>query len=181
MKGKWIFGYGSLIWRPDFEFEVSRTAFCPGWARRFWQGSPDHRGTPSAPGRVVTLVSEVNSVCGGLAFFVADLNLASVIRLLNLREQNGYILTEVGLALSDGTRVQALTYIASKDNSSFLGPASAQEMVAQIRDSVGPSGTNQEYLLDLAFHLEKLGIVDAEVSCLTRCLLREKQEKDEYI
>jgi cation transport protein ChaC len=181
MKGKWIFGYGSLIWRPDFEFELNRTAFCPGWARRFWQGSPDHRGTPSAPGRVVTLVPEKNAVCGGLAFFVADWKLTSVIRLLNLREQNGYTLSEVGLALSDGSYVQALTYIASKDNSSFLGPASVQEMAVQIEKSVGPSGTNAEYLLDLAFHLEKLGISDAEVSRLSQCLLREKAEKNEDI
>ena len=47
----WIFGYGSLIWRPDFAFEESRIAVLMGWRRAFTQGSPDHRGTPRAPGR----------------------------------------------------------------------------------------------------------------------------------
>ena len=181
MKGKWIFGYGSLIWRPDFDFEISRVAFCRDWARHFWQGSPDHRGTPSAPGRVVTLVSELNAVCGGMAFYVTSQKLDSVVALLNLREKNGYTLSEVELEFADGDCAGALTYIAFENNASYLGPASIIEMASQISDSVGPSGTNEDYLFDLAFHLENLGIGDSEVSCLTECLLRRKSEKDEDI
>ena len=181
MKGKWIFGYGSLLWRPDFDFEISRVAFCRGWVRHFWQGSPDHRGTPSAPGRVVTLTSESNAVCGGMAFYVTEQKLDSVVGLLNLREKNGYTLSEVELEFMDGDRVHALTYIAYKNNVSYLGPASMTEMALQIGNAVGPSGTNEEYLFSLAFHLDNLGIRDSEVSCLAECLLRRKSEKDEVI
>ena len=68
----WIFAYGSLIYRPSFPYLVRRRAYLPGWARRFWQGSPDHRGIPGAPGRVVTLVAEEGEVCGDFFVWTPD-------------------------------------------------------------------------------------------------------------
>ena len=71
MAMEWVFAYGSLIWRPGFEWTECQKAYLRGWTRRFWQGSPDHRGTPIAPGRVVTLVAEPSEDVYGVAFKIS--------------------------------------------------------------------------------------------------------------
>jgi len=119
----WIFGYGSLIWRPDFSYRQVRKAALRGWRRRFWQASPDHRGVPGAPGRVVTLVEDPSAECWGLAYEVAASAWSSIVTMLDEREKNGYTPHHVSLELDDGSPVMALTYIAGPDNPSFVGPA----------------------------------------------------------
>jgi hypothetical protein len=79
----WIFAYGSLIFRPGFAFTERRRAFVRGFARRFWQASPDHRGVPDAPGRVVTLVPAETATCGGCAYTVPAAHAAEVLDALD--------------------------------------------------------------------------------------------------
>jgi cation transport protein ChaC len=143
----WIFGYGSLVWRPDFPFVERRVVKLEGWSRRFWQGSTDHRGTAQAPGRVATLIE--GGECWGAAFRLRERDIEEVLARLDHREQGGYERQEVRIGA-----LQALVYFATSDNPNWLGPAPLREIASTIRNSHGPSGPNLEYLMRL---VEALG------------------------
>jgi glutathione-specific gamma-glutamylcyclotransferase len=155
----WLFGYGSLIYKADFAYLERRPAAIHGWARRFWQGSHDHRGTPEAPGRVVTLIPEAGAVCAGMAYLITPETLTH----LDFREKNGYLRFGTELSLDDGRRPEGLVYIATEENAAFLGPASAREIARHIAASRGPSGPNRDYLLQLAAALREMGSDDGHV------------------
>ncbi len=167
----WLFGYGSLIWRPDFEYRQKTVATIDGWARRFWQGSHDHRGVPDAPGRVVTLVPAAGSSCSGMAFRITAAQADEVFGRLDYREKNGYERHVVDCRLRPDTStaggaeriVKAIVYVASEENPAFLGADSVTAMLQTIRTAHGPSGSNRDYLLQLAAALRDLDLHDEHV------------------
>lgn len=160
----WIFGYGSLVWKPGFRFEESHAARLEGFKRRFWQGSPDHRGTPERPGRVVTLLEDPSASVFGRAFRLSPEVFAKTLPRLDHREKGGYQRLSVELELlDDGRRVPATLYVAVPGNPSYLGPADLAEMARHIASSAGPSGRNDEYLLELAGWLDRHGLDDPHV------------------
>ena len=170
----WIFGYGSLLWRPAFPFAERRPAQLAGFARRFWQGSTDHRGVPGAPGRVVTLVRESEALCAGIAYRLPEAERDEVLRALDHREQGGYERHEVALRLCDpeAEAACALVYVATERNPNYLGPAPLEAIARQVRGARGPSGANLEYVLRLAQALRALDAEDAHVFAV-EALLRE--------
>jgi glutathione-specific gamma-glutamylcyclotransferase len=176
LRAAWIFGYGSLMWRPAFRFERREPSYVLGWSRRFWQGSTDHRGVPGAPGRVVTLIPDPFARCFGLAYRVAAPDIPEVLAMLDHREQGGYARHDVPLYFADrggapeAGRAQetAIMYVATPENPSYLGPAPLPEMARQVLSSRGPSGPNAEYVLRLAETLSELGAEDEHVTALAR-------------
>ncbi len=166
MSETWIFGYGSLLWKQDFPFDEARPAFVHGWERRFWQGSPDHRGEPETPGRVVTLVRSIGAVCRGLAFRLHRDHRDHVLEHLDFRERGGYRRIETDLYVDVRDTVPGLIYLADETNPHFLGPACVQTMAAQIRVARGSSGPNVEYVRRLAESLRELGAHDPHVFAL---------------
>jgi len=96
----WLFGYGSLIYKADFPFLERRPATIRDWARRFWQGSHDHRGTPDRPGRVVTLIQTPGALCTGMAYRITP----DVFEHLDHREKNGYLRFRTHSPLPTGIR-----------------------------------------------------------------------------
>ena len=172
----WIFGYGSLVWRPDFPFVDRQPAYIEGWMRRFWQGSTDHRGVPGAPGRVVTLLPGVDAVCWGMAYHIGADDAVEVMAHLDYREKGGYSLetTRLYFAKDDGAEpdggTEGLVYIATRENPNYLGHADPAAIAHQVRNSHGPSGPNDEYVLRLAEALREIGAEDDHVFELERLL-----------
>ena len=159
----WVFGYGSLIYKVDFPFLQKQVATIVGWQRRFWQGSHDHRGTPEAPGRVVTLIPAQGVLCKGVAYLVEP----KVFEHLDHREKNGYQRFPCAMQLENQAEsINGVVYVANQKNPAFLGPAPLEELARHIRESHGPSGSNRDYLLKLAQALRDLSESDPHVEAL---------------
>ncbi|XP_069574631.1 glutathione-specific gamma-glutamylcyclotransferase 1-like [Brachyistius frenatus] len=150
----WIFGYGSLVWKPDFAYKRSKIGFINGYKRRFWHGDDFYRGDKDNPGRVVTLVADQEACTWGIAYEVTDSQIEDSLEYLNMREAvlGGYVteMVEFNPREKGQGPVLALVYIATSDNPIYLGPASDNEIAAQIAICSGNTGHNIEYLVRLA-------------------------------
>lgn len=153
----YVFGYGSLTWKPDFESDREFVGYIKGYERRFWQGSVHHRGTIVKPGRVLTLTKMQSAECWGLVFEVRGKEkISSCLDKLCLREQSlGHYevsmvpvyTTEHG---SEGKKtVHAIVYHALPGNDLYMGESSDEEISFDIATSHGVCGHNLEYLLRL--------------------------------
>lgn len=169
----WIFGYGSLVWGPDFPFRERRPAYIEGWIRRFWQGSTDHRGVPGAPGRVVTLLPEADSICWGMAYNIGGTESEATLAHLDYREKGGYQVEQIVLNFEAGNNfADGLVYVASPENPNYLGFADPSDIARQVCASHGPSGPNDEYVLKLAEALRDIGADDPHVFEIESVILR---------
>ncbi|XP_004578221.2 glutathione-specific gamma-glutamylcyclotransferase 1 [Ochotona princeps] len=157
----WIFGYGSLVWRPDFAYSDSRVGFVRGYSRRFWQGDTFHRGSDKMPGRVVTLLEDHEGCTWGVAYQVCGEQVADALKYLNVREAvlGGYDTKEVTFYPQDAPDqpLKALAYVATPQNPGYLGPAPEEAIATQILACRGFSGHNLEYLLRLADFMQLCG------------------------
>ena len=147
----WVFGYGSLVWKPGFQHGRILVGKVNGFARRFWQGNETHRGTPGRPGRVATLIEEAGCDTYGVAM---ELTGEEALDYLNNREMTlgGYIQKITLFHTADGKHppFPVLVFVATPKSSYWLGPAQAEQIAEQVVTSSGPSGHNVEYVLKLA-------------------------------
>ncbi len=170
----WIFGYGSLIWKPSFPYIKSRPAYVKGFVRRFWQHSTDHRGTEDYPGRVVTL--KPVGYCQplwGMAFLI-DLNeKQTILEALDYREKGGYVRMITDLHFECETKTSSgIIYYAEEGNPNWGGPLDEEKIAQRVATAKGPSGHNYEYVLKLAEALRQMGKVDEHVFKIEAHLLK---------
>ncbi|KAJ3518274.1 hypothetical protein NMY22_g13761 [Coprinellus aureogranulatus] len=170
-----VFGYGSLIFKPPPHVIKKTPGFLKGYVRRFAQKSHDHRGTPEAPGRVVTLVHKEDwdkfsqsdafpddDTVWGVAYTIDPAHVAEVREYLDYREKDGYTMETLDIYGHDenGKDIvlihNAYCYVGRNDNPSFIGSEPLTELADTIWRSVGPSGPNKEYLYRLADAVREL-------------------------
>jgi len=166
------------MWRPGFPYLRKFDGYIKGFKRVFWQGSTDHRGTPSSPGRVVTLVRQPSDSLEqyktwGVVYCIPEAEVIEVLKALDYREKGGYVREELDVYIL-GSEVPvingAIVYLADETNEEYLGDAPTSDIALQIFNSVGPSGPNIDYLLNLATVLRAMKVVDEHVFELEECV-----------
>ena len=165
----WVFGYGSLIWNPEFPVAESRVARVQGWRRAFCMRSIHHRGSEAEPGLVLALDASPTHICDGVVFRVAPGAEAETLALLREREliSSAYLETQLKATWPDGGGCMALTYVTDPDHWQYCGGIDLEEQARIIARAKGGRGPNREYLWSTAAHLAELGIEDSELEWLS--------------
>lgn len=174
----WVFGYGSLMWRPGFPYQERGPARISGYHRSLCVYSYVHRGTPQQPGLVLGL--DRGGACRGIAFRVAASDAADVISYLRAREQATMVYLEKHLTahLSDGRRVRALGYVVDQRHEQYAGKLPVDEVLRLVRRGVGVSGANPEYVVSTYRHLEEMGVADTLLAQISLALAGQAQDED---
>jgi cation transport protein ChaC len=167
-EGFWVFGYGSLMWRPGFAFAAREVATLSGYVRRFCLASIRYRGTPEAPGLVLALAPEPGGACTGIAYRVEAREAEAVLACLRERELVTYAYAEARrhVRFGDGSEAEAVVYLADPAHPQFRGGLTLAEQARIIATAAGPSGTNRDYLESTLAHLAAIGISDPDLLAL---------------
>jgi glutathione-specific gamma-glutamylcyclotransferase len=168
----WVFGYGSLMWRPGFEFIEQVPARLIGEHRALCVYSFDHRGTPEKPGLVLGL--DRGGACRGVAFRVAEKNNAATIAYLREREQVTSVYREVKRSVwlenEARQRVSALVYVVDRGHVQYAGRLSPAEQLRHVLQGHGQSGVNRDYVLATVKAIEAEGFRDTQLHRLAAML-----------
>jgi glutathione-specific gamma-glutamylcyclotransferase len=166
----WVFGYGSLIWRPGFAHVETQRARLFGFRRSLCVRSFVHRGTPERPGLVLGL--DRGGSCVGLAFRVPGELRGEVLAYLRARElvTGVYLERTLPIRLANGGVADAVTYIVDRAHVQYAGSLNEADAASIVSGSVGQSGPNEEYVFNTLQHLEALGIKDHWLEAVGRRL-----------
>jgi cation transport protein ChaC len=169
----WIFGYASLIWRPEFEAAEDRPAKVHGWHRALAMRSRVNRGTPECPGLVFALIP--GGSCHGRAYRIEQARVESELRRLWGREMPSGVYDPKWLACRTPQGiVRGLAFTLSKRSPSHTGALADRELVEILRTANGRYGSTLAYLVETARSLRTCGIRDRDVERLVALARRHE-------
>jgi cation transport protein ChaC len=165
----WVFGYGSLMWRPGFDYLERQPARLYGYHRSFCVYSWHHRGTQERPGLVLGL--DRGGSCLGRAFRVRAALASEVIAYLDAREMVTAVYRPVHAPVRlPGRTVTARAYVVERTHEQYAGKLPVEEQARWIDGAQGVSGINTDYLASTVAHLDEMGIADGPVHEVWRLL-----------
>jgi cation transport protein ChaC len=168
MPDLWVFAYGSLMWRPGFDFAEQAPAALIGAHRALCIYSFHHRGSVAKPGLVLGL--DEGGACRGIVYRVKPARRDATLAYLREREQITAVYVEaakpVGLLDGSGREIEALCYVADRTHPQYAGRLPLERQAELVRSAAGLSGTNLDYVLNTLRHLEEAGIHDTELAAL---------------
>jgi cation transport protein ChaC len=172
MREFWVFGYGSLMWRPGFAHEQCIPARLSGFHRALCVFSHVHRGTPERPGLVLGL--DRGGACRGVAFRAPAHAAEATLAYLRERELVTNVYREVvhRVTLLDGSQraVDAVCYVVDRSHPQYAGKRAPEELLALVQQGLGKSGTNRDYVVATQEHLDQMGIRDPVLDWLAHRL-----------
>lgn len=165
----WVFGYGSLIWRPEFAFEEKRDALLRGYHRSLCLWSRINRGTPERPGLVLGL--DAGGACRGVAYRVAGGCVPDTVDALWRREMasGAYLPRWLGCQTSAGL-VQALVFVMDRSKPAYARDLTPQQQALIVRDAHGKYGPCTEYVMETVHALRAAGIHDPKLESVAIAL-----------
>jgi len=170
--GSWIFGYGSLMWKPGFDYLTACQARLHGYHRSLCVYSWVHRGTRERPGLVFGL--DRGGACKGFAFKVSAENEVDVVDYLDERELVTDVYRRKRLMITlQGGRVPAWCYVVRRNHPQYAGKLPEAELLSIIENSEGRSGHCRDYVISTVAHLKELGVDDAVLKSVVRKLLQK--------
>ena len=163
----WVYGYGSLIWRPEFDFIESRPAWLHGYHRSLCLWSRVNRGTPERPGLVFGL--DVGGSCRGMVYRIPAEEVPHTLTKLWIREMpsGAYLPKWLSCATESGS-VNALAFVMDRSQDAYVRGLTHEQLVTIVRDAHGIYGSCMEYVLETAQALEDAGIHDRKLAALVR-------------
>jgi glutathione-specific gamma-glutamylcyclotransferase len=154
----WVFGYGSLMWRPGFDYLERHEGRLIGAHRALCVYSFVHRGTPQKPGLVLGL--DHGGACRGIVYKVGAKKREATIEYLRSREQVTMVYRETYRTWIDSDpkqQVRALVYTIDRGHAQYAGRLSLARQLHFVRQGHGRSGPNRDYVIETVKSLEALG------------------------
>lgn len=168
----WVFGYASLIWKPEFKADEQRKALVHGWHRALKMQSRAHRGTPETPGLVFALMA--GGCCRGMVYRIHKDRAAEELQRLWDREMPNSVYDPKWLPCQTPQgKVKALAFTLSRRSPQFVGHLPDHALLSILQTAKGGFGTSMDYLLETANSLRNCGIRDREIERMVALVRNE--------